>query len=166
MASLNQVEAILIIGIASVLLAMVTVWSHRTTARRTSTLNYLARIDTDQDLIEARKTFSEVTSNYKKILKFAQKDKYHSDEASKVRLVLNENEKIAIGIQFGALDGKYIRRTTRGQLINDYKVAAPYIYALREIADNPAIYHEFEELVRALQSNRMPVRRQWWKFWH
>lgn len=166
MASLNQVEAILLIGLASVILAGLTIWSQRTTARRTSTLNYLVRVDTDQDMIEARGTFTEVTSDIEAVLKYAQKEKFHTKKASRIRLILNENEKIAIGIQFGALDGRYIRRTMRGQLLSDFKLSAPYIYKLRELRGNPAIYHEFEELVRAFESNKMPVRRNWWKFWH
>lgn len=165
MASLNQVEAILAIGAATAIIALLTLWNHRKVARSNATLVYLASIDTDKDVIEARETFSNVTSDFRQVLKYAQPEKFHSKKASHIRRILNENEKIAVGIQFGALDARYIRRTMRGQLLHDYKLSAPYIYKLRDIMDNPAIYHEFEDLVRAFQSNQMPKRRNWWKFW-
>lgn len=163
---MNDVEAILLIGLATIIVAVITILSQRKMSRRASTLDYLVRVDTDRDILDARKTFSAVTSNYSEILKYAQKDQYHSKIATKIRLILNENEKIAIGIQFGALDGRYIRRTLRGSLINDFRVAAPYIYELRQLTSNPAIYHEFEELVRVLSGNKMPRRMHWWKFWN
>ncbi|OAO02587.1 hypothetical protein A8B75_11640 [Sphingomonadales bacterium EhC05] len=165
MASLGEVEAILLTATIAAILAVWGIITQRVVARRVATLNHLARVDADNDLIDARKMFIKLTNDDGAILKYADPATFDTDEATSVRLVLNEHERLAIGMQFGVLDREYIKRTWRGTLIRDFTLAAPFIYKLRQHTKNPAIYHEFEELVRSLVDKKMPKRWYWTKLW-
>lgn len=165
MASLSEVEAILLTAIVSAALATWAIITQRVVSRRIATLEYIARVESDEDLINARNKFIDLTSDDDQILKFADPAKYNTPEAHAIRLVLNEREQLAIGIQFGVLDKTYIRRYARGALVKDFRLAAPFIYRIRSSAKNPAIYHEFEDLVRSYSDKNMPRRWHWTRLW-
>lgn len=165
MASLSEVEAILITACVSALLAVWAIITQRVVSRRVATLEYIARVESDEDLINARNKFIELTSSNGNLLKFADPNRYNSAEAHAIRLVLNEREQLAIGVQFGVLDKSYIRRYSRGQLVKDFRIAAPFIYKIRAVSANPAIYHEFEDLVRSFVDKKMPARWHWTRLW-
>lgn len=165
MASLSEVEAILLTAAVTAVLAVWAIITQRIVSRRIATLEYIARVESDEDLINARNKFIEMTNDDGRLLKYADPAKYVTDEAHAIRLVLNEREQLAIGIQFGVLDKAYIRRYSRGTLIRDFRLAAPFIYKIRSHAKNPAIYHEFEDLVRSLADKKMPSRWHWTRLW-
>lgn len=165
MASLGEVEAILVTAVITAILAVWAIITQRVVSRRVATLEYIARVESDEDLIKARNEFIALTSDDDNILKFADPSKFTSDEAHSIRLVLNEREQLAVGIQFGVLDKHYIRRYSRGIILKDFRLAAPFIYKLRALYDNPAIYHEFEDLARSLEANKMPSRWYWTRLW-
>lgn len=122
-------------------------------------------IDSDKDILEARKNFIKVTKEDGGIAKYAEREKRGSEETDSIRLILNTHERVAIGIQFGTLDSEFMKRHSRGTIIQDWALAAPFIYAIRTNVDNPAIYHEFEELARAYGEFNMPRRSYWWRLW-
>lgn len=165
MASLNEVEAILVTAVVTALLAVWAIITQRVVSRRVATLEYIARTESDEDLIKARNAFLKIAADDDKLLKLAAPAMYVNDNAAAIRLVLNEREQIAIGIQFGVLDKTYIRRYLRGQLIRDFRLAAPFIYKLRAHTGNPAIFHEFEDLVGSFVEKTMPRRWYWTKLW-
>lgn len=165
MASLNEVEAIFVTALAAGVVAVWGIITQRVVARRLATLDYFSRMDNDRDLIEARKEFVKVTCEGCDLISFASPDKYDTKEAAALRLVLNENERLAIGIQFGILDREFVRRASRGVLIRDWELSAPFVYKLRAEVGNPAVYHEFEDLSRALSDNKMPKRSYFWRLW-
>jgi hypothetical protein len=165
MASLTEVEAIFV---AAVLAALVAVWgiiSQRVVTRRLATLEYFSRMDNDRDLIEARKVFIKATCEDCDLISFAKPEKYETPEAAALRLVMNENERLAIGIQFGILDREFVKRACRGVLIRDWELAAPWVYRLRSELGNAALFHEIEDLARALSDNRLPRRSYRWRLW-
>lgn len=165
MASLNQVEAIFV---AASLAGTVAIWgiiTQRVVARRNATLEYFSRVDNDRDIIKARKKFVEVTCQGCDLISYAEPDKYHTEEAESLRLILNENERLAIGIQFGILDKEFVKRASRGVIIRDWELSAPFVYKLRSALDNNAIYHEFEDLARAFSDQKMPRRSYFWRLW-
>lgn len=165
MASINEVEAIFVTALIATVIAIWGVITQRIVSRRTATLEYFSRIDNDKDLIDARKTFSAITKSGSDLIEFAEPNKFDSDESWALRLILNENERLAIGIQFGVLDRHFVARHARGVLIRDWELSAPFIYKLRGSTGNLAIYHEFEVLVRVLSDRKMPRRSYFWRLW-
>ncbi|HKC02980.1 MAG TPA: DUF4760 domain-containing protein, partial [Sphingomicrobium sp.] len=143
MASLNEVEAIFVTAFLAGLIAVWGVITQRIVARRNATLDYFSRMDNDRDLIDARKLFVHVTGEGFDLMSFTTPDKYDTNEAAAMRLTLNENERLAIGIQFGILDREFVRRAVRGTIIRDWELAAPWVYKIRSVTCNAAIYHEF-----------------------
>lgn len=165
MASLGEVEAILLTASLAAILAVWGVITQRVVTRRSATLDFLSRVDTDNDLIDAREKFNKLTEVDGGLAVYADPKKYHTDDAKSIRLVLNEHERIALGIQFGILDREFVKRHCRGQLIADWTFAAPFVYKIRAETSNPAIYHEFEDLVSLMQQNKMPRRGYFWRLW-
>lgn len=165
MASLNEVEAIFITAVAAAVVAVWGIITQRIVSRRLATLEHFSRVDNDRDQIEARTTFAKVTADGCDLMSYAEPDKYYSAEASALRLVLNENERLAVGIQFGILDREFVKRICRGVVTRDWELSAPFVYRLRSVTGNQAIYHEFEELARAFSDNQMPKRSYHWRLW-
>jgi hypothetical protein len=165
MASLNEVEAIFVTALLAAILAVWGIITQRIVARRLATLEYFSRVDNDRDMIAARRVFSDLTKENGDLVAFASPDKYNTDEAHAVRLLLNENERLAIGIQFGILDREFTTRSIRGMIIRDWELAAPFVYKLRSGVGNPALYQEFEDLARILSDHQRPRRSYFWRLW-
>ena len=165
MASLNEVEAIFVTALLAGMLAVWGIITQRIVARRLATLEYFSRVDNYRDMITARLSFSDLTKEDGDLVSYTSPAKYNTEEAQAVRLVLNENERLAIGIQFGILDREFVTRSVRGMLIRDWELAAPFVYKLRAEVGNPAIYQEFEDLARMLSDNRRPKRSYFWRLW-
>lgn len=162
---MNEVEAIFV---AALLAGILTVWgiiTQRVVARRLATLDYFARVDNDKDIIQARKLFVKVTAEGYDLMGLADPSKYDTDEAGALRLLLNENEKLAIGIQFGILDKEFVCRAVKGTIIRDWQLSAPFIYKVRAATGRDMLYHEFEELALSFADNRKPQRSSRWRLW-
>lgn len=162
---MNEVEAILVTAMLAAFIAIAGVITQRVIARRAHTLDYLARVDNDKDLIDARVIFIELTNDDSKALKYALSKNYSTKESTALRLILNEHEKLAIALQFGVLDRAFVARHCRGILIRDWQLAAPFVYKLRKEIDNVGIYREFEDLAAMLQGIRKTPRSYFWKLW-
>jgi Domain of unknown function (DUF4760) len=146
--------------------AAIAVWgvvTQRIVARRRATLDYLVRIGTDNDLILARDKFAELTKEEGGLARWAEPQHLGTSELSAIRLVLNENERLAIAIQFGILDIAFVKRHSRAVILRDWQLASPFIMALRGKQNSTALFHKFEDLVAKLESNRLPRRSYWWK---
>lgn len=162
---MNQIEAILLTAFVTAILAVWAIITQRVVSRRVATLEYIARAESDKDLIEARNAFIEITKDDGELLKYADSNLFTEQKAHQIRIVLNEREQLAVGIQFGVLDRSYIKRYLRGALIRDFRLAAPFIYKIRGNLNNSAVYHEFEDLVRSFTDKKMPKRFYWTRLW-
>lgn len=165
MASLSEVEAILITAFLATLLTVWGIITQRVISRRLATLDYFSRVDNDRDIIEARKLFVKATGEGFDLMALADHSKYEEPEAGAMRLILNENERLSIGIQFGILDEQFVRRAVKGTIIRDWELSAPFIYKLRSQTKRPMIYHEFEELARIMSDIKKPKRSSRWRLW-
>lgn len=157
---LNEVHAIFIsTGVA----ATIAIWgiiSQRDITARQVTLEFIRASEADKDNIAARQKFNEVALDGDGMGKWARDENAKSDEAKAIRIVLNEQELIAIAIQRGILDDITYRRYFKTGVIKTWRYAAPYILARRVRTNNDALYHEFEELARYYQGQpKMPRRK-------
>ena len=144
--------------------ALTAVWgivSQRTIARRRATFDYIASGERDREVIEARRKFIELTKAPGGLAPWAAEDKEKTPEAQSVRIVLNEFELIAIGIQRGIVDAELYRRWYESGVIRHWNHAEPFVKALRARTGNQAVFHEFEELAKWFRGEKNP-RRRWW----
>jgi hypothetical protein len=163
MASLTEVEAILLTALVAAIIAAWGVYSQRVITRRLTTIQWLSELQLDQDMIKAKNVFNVLSNPGGKLSTISKAADLEQDETDHVRVVLNTYENTSIGIQFGILDYKIIRLAQKSSIVRDWTRSAPFIYKLRSELNNPAIYHEFEELARWLQDNKMPRRSYWWR---
>lgn len=170
MASLTEVEAIFITAVGATLIAVWGVITTRIVARRSATLEHFRRIGSDKDMIEARKEFIALTEESGGLAVYAcatplSANNVDADKIDHIRTVLNDYEMLAVGVQFGTFDLSIIDRYYKSTIMRDWGHAAPFVYKVRADLKSPAIYHEFEELTRWLQTNTMPSRSRWTRLW-
>lgn len=164
---MNEVGAVLFTGLLGAALALYAVISQRAITRRQQTLQHFAKIDTDKDMIEARKEFIRLAKEPGGLAQWAEADKEGTKEADAIRLILNDFELSAVGMQFGIIDLGFYKRYSRSTVLRYWNHAAPFIYAIRARSGVYSIYHEFEELARWFQDGkaRMPRRTNFWRLW-
>jgi Domain of unknown function (DUF4760) len=158
---MTQIQAVLISTCVATLIAIWGVLSQRAIARRRATIDLITRNEADHDLIKGYQKHIELALAPEGLAKWADVAKEKTVETQTIRLILNQYELVAIGIQLGILDYKFWRRWGRSTTIRSWKHASPFVLKLRERLSNPAIYHEFEELALALEGDKMP-KRNWW----
>lgn len=165
MASLSEVEAILITAVVAAILTAWGVVTQRVVTRRLTTIQHLSAKDADKDVIEARKKFNELSDPTGKLSTYTKPDDLSEEESNSVRLILNDYEVMAIGVENGIFDLAIIKHYGRGTILRDWARTAPFIHKLRNELDNPYVYYEFEHLAHWLQEERKPKRRIWTKLW-
>jgi Domain of unknown function (DUF4760) len=152
--------AALVLGAA--LAAIIAVWgilSQRAIAARQTTLEYIRASESDLTTVKAREAFNALSKAMDGLGKWAADEHANSEETKAIRLILNEQELIAIAIQRGILDDTTYRRYFKSGVIRTWDAAAPYIMARRNHAHNTALYHEFEQLAAWYKGNAKPRYR-------
>lgn len=147
--------------------ALVAVWgvvSQRIIHRRRATLEFISRSEADADLIAARKTFISLAKR-NGLVAYAAIDKEDSAETQAIRIVLNEFELSAIGIQRGIIDFELYRRWNTSGTIRYWSHAVPFVTELRQRLHNENIYREYEALVGWLNDKGSPKRGYFWGQW-
>lgn len=155
---------------ASLIAAIIAIWgviTQRVIARRRATIDYITRQQSDGDLILARQKFIELSKDAAGLAHWAAEANENTEQAGYIRLVMNEHELIAIAIQKGVIDYGMYKRWNKSSTIKYWNHGAPFVMALRHRLGNPAIFHEFEELVGWLldKENKMPKRTMWKGKW-
>ncbi|CNJ18805.1 Uncharacterised protein [Yersinia aldovae] len=94
-----------------ILVAVVSVWSAKVTARKKQTADFLFASRTDSKLIDGNKCLSELhVSDDKNMRSFANRAKFDTEENINIRYVLNHYERIAVGIQAGIYDEGMLKK--------------------------------------------------------
>ena len=153
------------IAVVATLVAVWGVVTQRVIARRKATIDYLLRSDTDKDLIDARDVFIRLTKDAGGLARWAEPDCFDTPEAKAIRLTLNENERMAIGLQFGILDIEFIKRHSKGSVISDWQLAQSFVAQIRLRTGRTLLYHEFEDLAMRLQGDTLHRRSYWRRLW-
>jgi Domain of unknown function (DUF4760) len=158
---MTEIQAVLLTGLLATLVAVWGVISQRQITRRKTTLELIARNEADHDLLTARGTFIRLAKASGGLAKWAEAKNINSTEAQAIRLFLNQFELTSIGIQKGVLDGPFWSFWYKSGTVLTWSYAEPFIKVLRVQVKNDMIYHEFEELAKALKGDTMP-KRNWW----
>lgn len=158
---MTEVEAVLLTGLGATAVAVWGIISQRSITCRRATVDFIARLESDKDIIDARKKFIELAKKPGGLAKWADKNKEQTNETQAIRLTLNSYELISIGMQRGVFDPTLYMRWHKSGVLQAWSHAAPFVLALRTRTANEAIYHEFEELARYMKGQHMP-KRNWW----
>ena len=158
---MNDVGAILFTGTAAVAVAVWGVISQRAITRRRATIELMAAAEADKDVIDARRKFIELARADGGLAVYAEEGKEKDADTQSIRLVLNSFELVAIGIQRGVIDYKLYKLWFRGGVIQYWMFAEPFVKRLRQRTSNKALYHEFEELARWIQDEKVKTPRRW-----
>lgn len=163
---LNEVQAVLIAAALAGIIAIWGIFSQRAISARQTTIQYLRDAERDHDMIQARSTFQRLTKEPAGLAVYGSEKKAQSEEARSIKMVLNDYELLAIGIERGILDDKTYRRWFRSAAVKDWRNAAPYVMAIRHRTSNDALFHEFEEMARRYRDGKGMPRRTiiWSKF--
>lgn len=132
--------------IVSAFTAILVLQVNRSIARRRATLDLILHIESDGDIIKARKIMIDVKKDPQGSRIWGTAEKRDSDEANAIRTVLNINEIVAVSIAEGVIDERVYRRWFRSAFVDDYRSMEGYVRGVREFWRNPSIYVEVQML--------------------
>lgn len=163
----QEAAALLASLLAAIVLGYLTLRSQTRIARARLTFDAMNRNNWDKDYINHRTKFVDLRNDTAKVILYAHKlsdvelqaqlgiDRAEYDtRKSTIRSVLNNHENLAIGIRRGILDEEYLYRFMRGIVVVDWQNMSPFVAVLRQEAENPLIYAEFEGLATQWQNSR------------
>ena len=151
-----------VVAFFAVAIAIWGVISARTIARSQTTFDHLAKLEAEEPQVSPRKAFNLLTSGDRSIISFAEEDQEGSESTDAILSYLNQFELISIGIQRGIIDPELYRRWNRTNVIITWENAQAFVMALRKRTGAASLYHEFEEMARWMNLNKLPRRRFWW----
>ncbi len=157
---MNEVGAVFLTGGIASLIAIWGVLSQRAIARRQVTLDHIAHLESDRDIIEARKRFVELAKAPGGLAKWAEADQEQTEEALAIGRILNSYELISIGIQRGIIDYELFKRWHRASVLKYWERGAPFVMRIRERLSNDMFFHEFEQMTGWFKENRKPPTRR------
>ena len=142
-----------------VVVAIVSVWSARVTARKKQAADLLASVRQDEELVAGLRKLAELhRSPDTNIRAFALQDRADTPEAKSIRYVLNHWEYVSVGIQSGIYDNDMLHKASYNTVINLYKYARPFIEELREKTGRKSLYQEVQWLAESWDRQGLPKK--------
>ena len=157
---MNEVGAVFVTGAIASLIAIWGVLSQRAITRRQATLDHITHLESDRDIIDARKRFVELAKENGGLAKWAESDQEQTTEALAIGRILNSYELISIGIQRGIIDFELFKRWHKTSAIKYWERGAPFVMRIRERLNNDMFFHEFEEMVGWFKGEKKPPKRK------
>lgn len=128
-----------------VVVAITSVVSARTIARRKQTADLMFGTRSDQKLSDGYKCLARLHNAADANMRaLAREDKRNSDEANEVRYVLNHWERVFVGLRQGIYDEKMLREANFNTVLKTWAQAKPYIEAVREAEQRQTYYQCLE----------------------
>jgi hypothetical protein len=164
--------AVLLSTIIASTVAIVSIHNNRATTKLRETYSKINAFNWDQDVIEARKIFTEIKqklTNPQEIAKYChplqqvtgdnpsnytQKLDSHEKISGLLRSIANDYEFMALGIKMDILDEEFVYRAARGALIRDWAALSPLVIAYRQRHNSQLVYIEFEGLTHAWEQDK------------
>jgi hypothetical protein len=81
-----------------------------------------------------------------------------------IKLILNDFELIAIGVQRGIIDFEFYKRWHRSGVLRHWAYAKPFVEGLRRRTSNSALFHEFEQLAAWMDEKHQRRLSFWDRF--
>lgn len=132
---------------SGLLVAIVSVLSAKNTARRKQTADLMFGTRADKELSEGYKFLQTLhDANDQNIRHYAKREMRHSEEANKIRYVINHWERVCVGLRQGIYDETMLKEANFHTVLGLYKQASPYIEAIRENEGVGTYYQCLQEL--------------------
>lgn len=154
----TEVDAVLLTAAIAAAIAIWSVLSQRKIARQQLMMQHLERAELDKDMIKARQTFVECTKEEGGLEKYADLGREQDPKTQDIRLVLNDYERISIGIQQNIYDFDIAHRFAKTAIIKFFEKGEPFIKRLRERTKTPSLYSDFERMAEGMRNNLPPSR--------
>lgn len=134
--------------LSGIIVAVVSVLSAKQTAKRKQTADLLFGTRSDDKLSAGYRMLQTLhNAPDKNIRIFATKDMNDSDEANRIRYVLNHWERVCVGMNQGIYDEAMLHESSYSTILNIYEQALPFIQAVRQNTRKDTYYQELECLV-------------------
>lgn len=146
--------------VVGVIVAIVSVLTARSIARKKQSADMLFASRGDESLQAAYRCLSQYHNGEKNIRVLANDPARGSDEAKNIRYLLNHFESLAVGIQAGIYDEAMLKRAWCGIVTDSYTRAAPLIAAVREVEKRQTIFQETEWLAKRWLKTPLRTRPQ------
>jgi hypothetical protein len=169
--------AVLLSAIGASVVAIISIRNNRATTKLRETFAIMRAANWDDDVIKARKIFSELKDEYSKnpnemtkychplqkpnepeteesIAKFEASTDKHEEISGVLRTIANDYENTALGIRMNIIDENFVYRSIRGNLLLDWHALSPIVTSYRAKYNNQLIYIEFEGLVNAWEQHK------------
>ena len=157
---MNEVGAVFVTGAIASLIAIWGILSQRAITRRQVTLDHITHLESDRDIIEARKLFVELAKKPGGLAVWAEENKEQTEQALAIGRILNSYELISIGIQRNIIDFELFKRWHKTSAIKYWERGAPFVMRIRERLGNDMFFHEFEEMVGWFKGEKKPPKRK------
>ncbi len=158
---MTRAAATFIIGAIAAVVALWGIYTQRAIARRRATFDHISKTEADGDMIAARRKFVELAKANGGLSKWADEDKEKTEEVQAIKIVLNDFELVAIGIQRGIIDKEFYKRWFKSGVTRHWNYARPFVAALRTRTSNDMLFHEFEQMAGWFSDNKPPQRKSW-----
>lgn len=153
--------------LVGVLVAVISVLSARSIARKKQSADLLFDSRDDKELVEGLRTLAKLHDDSGvNIRSFALKANVDTEAAKAIRYVLNHYEYVSVGVQSGIYDEAMLKEGSYNTVVRLYQRAKPYIESVREVNGRPTIYQEFQWLAKRWEEKPIGERKKRrWVFW-
>lgn len=147
--------------ISGVIVAIVSVFVVRATAKRKQSADLLFASRADKELMAGMRCLTQLHNQAdSNIRTFAAKDKNGTDEAKSIRYVLNHWEYVSVGVQAGIYDEKMLWNASFSTVTALHRHARPFIDALREASGRATVYQEIQWLAERWEYIGPPLKKK------
>lgn len=148
----------------AVLVAVVSVLSVKSTAKKKQTADLLFAVRSDDRLIHASRTLKELHDSDNNIRLWAdpQHDCKNEDQEKQVqdiRYILNHYERLSVGLQAGIYHEGMLRKSQFTIITKTYIWAKPFIEGVRDKTSSPTAFQEFEWLAERWSKKKLKQRK-------
>ncbi|MGE8211396.1 MAG: DUF4760 domain-containing protein [Stenotrophomonas rhizophila] len=150
--------AVILLG---VVVAIVSVLTARSTARKKQAADMLFASRGDQGLQEGCRTVKSLHEAPGKNLRTLLGDEEHKKEISQIMYVLNHFETVCVGIKNGIYDEAMIKDAWCSMMLNTYDYSLPVVEAVRQKHGKNTLFQEYEHLVVRWKKNPIATRKAW-----
>lgn len=147
----------------AVIVAIVSVWSVKNTAKKKQTADLLFAVRSDDRIIRASRTLKELHDSNNNIRlwadpKFEFESEEQAQQAEDIRYILNHYERLSVGLQSGIYDENMLKKSQYTIITRTYEWAKPFMEGVRDRANSPTAFQEFEWLALRWCKNKLKHR--------
>lgn len=144
--------------LTGVVVAISSVLSARTIARRKQTADLMFGTRADENLSDGYKCLQRLhTAHDSNIRSFASDEKQELPDAGQIRYVLNHWERVFVGVRQGIYDEKMLREANYNTVLRTWAQAKPYVEAVREKEQKPTYYQCLEDGAKRWKKNPLAL---------